>query len=231
MAKSKLGARFRVTLIKVLLLPLLLSVCATANANCVIDTGDITSNAIGVIAIGDSITSAPGSWADVLGDCGWRIKLLAQGGRLAQGYNLPPDIRVTEEFPFLVYFLGTNDYNAEFVSDGPVSAEYLANFQVKFVEHINHVSGQNFLPIILIPADYPRLQDGVPGGREFMIEFCAEESVPMICIDMEDHWDYTQTINDDQIHPKPPLHATIATVVNDVLVTLPVPQSSIPPGC
>jgi hypothetical protein len=227
----KLGVRIRTTVIKLLLQILLLSVCSTVNAACVvdIDTDSIPIN--GFYAVGDSITSAPGSWAELLRDCGWRVQLHAQGGRLAKLWRSSPDLRVTTEFPYWVYFLGTNDFNAEFVNDDSGNTDHFENFKVGFLESVAHAVYQNFTPVILIPADYPRLQDGIPGGREFMIEFCATATVSLICIDMEDHWDYSQTIEDDQIHPTALLHVIIAKIVHDKLITLPVPQESLPPGC
>lgn len=184
----------------------------------------VTAQTPGVVIFGDSICSAEGSWAELLRDYGWRVKLHCQGGRLAgRKFQIPPDLRVYSEFQFAVYAPGTNDGNAVFASP---SGPHLDNFAAAFEQHMTELTSKNFVPIVLIPAAYPRMGQGIIDVRNVMLSHC-DGPMQIVCVDMEKIWVYSET--PDEVHPSPALHAIIVERVNNELRALPIPNQT--PGC
>jgi hypothetical protein len=171
--------------LRLLLLLLLLSGCTQAEP---------------LAVIGDSLTSDPHSWANVMDDRGQAMYIMAQPGRTILGYQMPRDIGASSHYYKVVYFLGSVDI-----------LERTNRFKTAVIlrQHLSFLLERNFEPVVLLPPVFAQRRTNSRLVRAMIVAVCDEKDVPYI--DINEVWDIDWTT--DGRHPSEYGHTILADYI------------------
>jgi hypothetical protein len=160
-------------------------------------------HAQGIVVVGDSISAAPNSWANILSDEGLNVQNISMNGRQIRDFSLPRDMVADTDFGTVVYFLGIND---AFVANPPVLVRRFFKSQVQYLRQ------RGFRVIVLIPPAVVFFEPHSTRVRSAIQRVC--DKLPIECSEVT-VWDPNDTV--DGIHPTPALQYDIAYFVRGLL--------------
>jgi hypothetical protein len=159
---------------RILLLLLLLSGCVQAKP---------------IAVIGDSLTSAPNSWANVLNDNGQTLYIMAQPGRAIRDYEMPRDLLAYRPHYYkVIYFLGSVDI---------IEKTNKSKTEWALKHHLGFLLERNFYPVVILPPVFDKRKIGSHQVRAIIISVCDDKLIPYI--DINEVWDVNWTT--DGWHP------------------------------
>ena len=167
----------------------------------------ISPAASALIVIGDSISSGKNSWPSHYRDnTGENVKVLAQSGRRASRFQIPPDLEKNEH-DTVVYFLGTNDV---------LEHDGFAEFKRAFTVHMAQLKAEGFRVVLILPVLSANHRPGTIQIRDYIANYSRglrAWGVDIPCLDPME-WNY-QTW--DGLHPTRETSATMAYRIGEVL--------------
>jgi hypothetical protein len=150
--------------------------------------------------IGDSITSDPNSWANVLDDGGQDTYIMAQAGRTILGYQPPRDLSATTHYDTIIYFLGSVDI---------LERTHRLKAGLALRQHLSFFQERKFTVIVILPPIFPQRRLGSTAFRAMIVSVCEEKNIPYI--DINEVWDIGWTT--DGRHPSEYGHTILADYI------------------
>ena len=181
--------------VRALLLLLLLTSCSS-----------LQSAPLPIAVIGDSITSDPQSWANIIvASSQQQLYISAQPGRSIINYQLPRDLSAhPPHYSEIIYFLGSVDI-----------LERVSRFKSTLFlrQHLSFLQERSFKVLVILPPVFIQRKIGSEAFRAMMLAVCIEKGISYA--DSYEVWDYTNTV--DGVHPTTYGHQVLAEFITKEL--------------
>jgi hypothetical protein len=159
-----------------------------------------------IAVIGDSVTSDPQSWANIIvASNQQQLYISAQPGRSIINYQLPRDLSAySPHYSEIIYFLGSVDI-----------LERVSRFKSTLFlrQHLSFLQERSFRVLVILPPVFIQRKIGSEAFRAMMIAVCIEKGISYA--DSNEVWEYTNTV--DGVHPTTYGHQVLAEFITKEL--------------